>query len=212
MIGLFGSHRSGKTTLAIAYAKKHGVSYVKTTASEVFESMGLDPARRYDFPTRLSVQEEILRRFDKIYSEHKVGMRAIADRTPIDLLAYTIADIASDTVSEESQKRLDQYTQDCFDVLNKRFSVVMLIQPGIPLVDEPGKAAMSRAYMEHLNFLMLGLSVSEKIKVAHFYNPRSYLEPEDRIAALENAVKRAVGIASEELALAVLHEGVRAVH
>ncbi len=187
MIGLSGAHRTGKTTLAKALALKCGVKFVETSASSVFAELGLDPAKTYDFSTRLTVQEAILDRFDKIYGENVVH-DCICDRTPLDLLGYTLAEAIGNVVTPEDQARLNKYVERCFDVANKRFSTFIIVQPGIPLIEEEGKAALNSAYIEHLNSLILGLSVDERLKATHFYLPRRLTDLQDRIAAVENAV------------------------
>lgn len=205
MIGLAGAHRTGKTTLARAYAKKRGLEFVETSASQVFRDMGLDPAAALDFSTRLRVQEEILARFDALYATHMRTDMAITDRTPLDMLAYTLADATGDVVGDEDQARLERYVRKCFEVTNKRFGVLVVVQPGIALVAEEGKAALNNAYIEHLNSLILGLSVDERLKSAHFYIPRSTMDLGDRIGALDFAVGRAKRRVIDELEDAVVH-------
>lgn len=204
MIGLCGSHRSGKTSLAKAFAEKHNIAFVQTGASAVFKDMGLDPAKHYDFATRLAVQEEILRRFDLQYAE--IGAKsAITDRTPLDLLAYTMAEAIQHAAPAELQDRFKKYVHDCIDVTNKRFGVLLVVQPGIQVVEEEGKAALNDAYIEHLNSIILGLSVDERIKAAHFYIPRRMTDMEERIAALDFAVTRVKKRAELERESAVIH-------
>ena len=43
MIGLVGSHRTGKTTLARAFAEDSGIPFVETSTAEVFRRLGYDP-------------------------------------------------------------------------------------------------------------------------------------------------------------------------
>lgn len=204
MIGLAGAHRTGKTTLARAYAEKHGLEFVQTSASEVFKEFGMNPATRYAFDTRLTIQEEILKRFDQQYAA--VGARpAITDRTPLDMLAYTMAEATQDHVPDELQPRFKKYVQNCIDVTNKRFGVLLVVQPGIKIVAEEGKAALNDAYIEHLNSIILGLSVDERIKSAHFYIRRSMTSLEERLAALDFATERARKRAEAEREDAVLH-------
>lgn len=204
MIGLCGSHRVGKTSLARAFAEKFELEFVQTSASEVFKEFGLNPATRYAFDTRLTIQEEILKRFDEQYA--KVGMRpAITDRTPLDMLAYTMAEATQDDVPAELQDRFKKYVQSCIDVTNKRFGVLLVVQPGIKIVAEEGKAALNEAYIEHLNSIVLGLSVDERIKAAHFYIPRRMIDMDERIAALDFAVTRVKKRAETELESAVIH-------
>src|SRR3569832_345872 len=68
LIGLCGAHRTGKTSLAKAYAKKHGIAFMETSVSAIFKELGLDPAASFDFKTRLDIQEVILERLDAKYS------------------------------------------------------------------------------------------------------------------------------------------------
>lgn len=189
-VGLCGSHRCGKTTLARAFAEKRGIPFVETSVSAIWYSLGYDPAKEYDFATRLTVQEEILKRVDAIYAKY-AGLDFITDRTPLDMAAYTLGDAIGDRVPAECQDRLDAYVRACFDVTNKRFGLVLLVQPGIPLVDAPGKAAMNRGYIEHLNSLILGLTVDERLTSHHYYMPRAITKHEERLGALESAVDRA---------------------
>lgn len=198
MIGLLGAHRTGKTSLAKQYAEKHGIAFIETSVSAIFKELGYDPAGTFDFATRLTIQEAILERLDKMYGG--VVGQAICDRTPIDLMAYTAAEAVGESVTPADQTRFARYVQRCFEMTNKRFSTIILVQPGIPLVMAEGKAALNEAYIEHLNSLMLGLSVDQRVRVPHFYIPRQLIAMEDRLAALENAVGRASHSATQESA------------
>lgn len=190
MIGLLGAHRTGKTSLARAYAEKHGIEFIETSVSAIFRELGHDPADSFDFKTRLSIQEVILDRLDAVYGAVSPTVQAITDRTPIDMLAYTMAEAVGGTVRKREQERFEAYVQRCFEVTNKRFSTLLLVQPGIPLVKARGKAVLNQAYIEHLNSLMLGLSCDVRCSVPHFYIRRAMTEMADRITAVENAVGR----------------------
>ncbi|MFK3741045.1 AAA family ATPase [Massilia sp. TN1-12] len=199
MIGLIGGHRVGKTSLAKAYAEKNDAVFLETSVSSMFKDMGHDPAGTFDFATRLTIQEEILKRLDVIYAAQPVDQAVITDRTPIDLLGYTMAEAVGMTVTPELQDRFDAYVRDCFRVLNKRFATVVLVQPGIPLVAAEGKAAMNKAYIEHLNSIMFGLMMDERTRPAHYYIRRTMLDFDDRLAALESAVGKAERLAHDQV-------------
>ncbi len=188
MKGLCGAHRVGKTSLARAYAEKRGVTFLQTSASAVFRDMGLDPAVTYDFGTRMDVQEEILKRFDQQFA--KAPFDGITDRTPLDMLAYTVGDVSNQTLLPEHEGRLARYVEDCIAVTNKRFSLLLVIQPGVPVVYEEGKASLSNGYIEHLNSLVRGLVCDERIKVPQFYLPRHVTGMEERVTALDQLVTR----------------------
>lgn len=190
MLGLVGAHRTGKTSLARLYAEKHGISFLETSVSAIWRELGYDPAALYDFETRMTIQERILERVDAKFAEFS-GREFITDRTPLDMAAYLLGDAVGDRVPESCQERVKKYVADCFEATNRRFGVVILIQPGIPLVREDGKAAMNEAYIEHLNSLMLGLTCDERLRSYNFYLPRSIIDMDRRLAAIEAAVGRA---------------------
>lgn len=196
-IALIGAHRTGKTSLARAYAEKRGVPFVETSVSAIWKELGLDPAVTYDFETRLMVQEKILERIDAIYGKW-AGLDFITDRSPLDMAAYTLAEAIGDRVPQGCQEQLAKYVNACFEVTNRRFGMVFLIQPGIALVKEEGKGAMNSGYIEHLNSLIFGLSVDERLTCQHFYMPRAVLDFDERIAALTASVERARGRIAEQ--------------
>lgn len=199
MKGLCGAHRTGKTTLAKAYAEKNGAIFVETSVSAIFKDLGYSPSEVFDFKTRLDIQEEVLKRVDAIYGCVPAGVDSITDRTPLDMLGYTMAEAIGENVLPEDQDRFATYVQNCFDVTNKRFSAVVLVQPGIPLVQAEGKAAVNLAYMEHLNSLILGLTVDARLKATHFYIQRHQLDVDERLTALEGAARRVTQMAHHAL-------------
>jgi len=207
LIGLCGSHRTGKTSLARAYAEKQKIAFVETSVSAIFRELGHDPATAFDFKTRLDIQEVILDRLDQVYGKLDPAALAITDRTPIDMLAYTMAEAVGAAVGEAEQARFARYTQRCLEVTNKRFSTLVLLQPGIPLVFEEGKALMNPAYIEHLNSLMLGLSVDERVKCSHFYILRRLTDMNERVEALDSAVRKSEYFAQQQVEAHVIRGG-----
>jgi hypothetical protein len=204
VIGLAGAHRVGKTTLAKTFASRRDFTFVETSVSAIFKDMGFDPAVTYDFSTRLNIQEEILKRLNAIYEKHAC-VDAITDRTPLDFMGYTLAEAIGTAVKEEDQARFAKYVAECFESLNKHFGMLLVVQPGIALVAEEGKAAMNQAYIEHLNSIILGLSVDERLKVPHYYVPRYLINLDDRVAALDAAGARVIKRAEGEREGAVMH-------
>jgi hypothetical protein len=176
-LGLCGAHRTGKTTLAIAISSHLNIPFVRTTTSQVFAQLGLDPAEPMDFQTRLFVQNHVLDAAEQVWQES--ARPFISDRTPIDMIAYTLGDIQGKT--EVDFNLLSQYIDRCFASTNQFFQNLAIIQPGIPLVYEDGKAALNAAYIEHINILVIGLCSDRRLKTNVFCNARDVINLKTRI-------------------------------
>ena len=186
MIGLTGPQGVGKTTLAEAAAKKLELPFVRTTASAVFARHGLSPATKLAFDDRIAVQREILAEFDAQYGSVSDG-RFISDRTPIDMIAYTLAEIDQTVLTPEQEKALMSYITECENVTNRRFSALVVLYPGIPVVENrEGKATHSAGFVEHISRIIMGSVADKKIDASHFYIPRYMTDLDQRVAAIEH--------------------------
>ncbi len=179
-LGLCGAHRTGKTTLAMAIAARLNIHFVRTTTSQVFANLGLDPAEPMDFKTRLFVQNHVLDAAEQVWQSS--AQPFISDRTPIDMIAYTLADIQGKT--EVDFDLLNKYIDRCFASTNQFFQNLAIIQPGIPLVYEQGKAALNAAYIEHINVLVIGLCSDRRLKANVVCNDREAIDLDLRIRNL----------------------------
>lgn len=197
---LIGAHRTGKSTLAKRYAEKTGCLFLETSTSAVFAELGIDPAAKLDFKTRMDVQEKILESLEAQYRGVSLKHGVITDRSPLDAIAYIMADAAGNFVPEDQQERFAKYIDKCFEVTNKYFSVVVLVQPGLPMKATPGKAAPNMAYCEHLNMLLKACMGDDRLTIQGYHLKKSSLDLEKRFVALDFCVKRASERAVAELA------------
>lgn len=162
-LGLFGTHGSGKTTLCEAFVKAHpNTCFIKTGVSDVYKSFNLDPKVRMSLETRMQVQEKVLQHLMKQWEN---GLRAdndeadfiITDRTPFDLVAYTLAEVSGyDDISDELNTRIMRYIVAC-SLAAQSFDGFVHVPIHLPMVADPtGKvrAASSLAYRLHLDMLM----------------------------------------------------------
>jgi hypothetical protein len=189
MIGLCGAQRTGKSTLAQTFALKAKVPLVITDVKGTFARLGADPKKDYPLNERIEIQREILKDYEALLK--KAPVKFITDRTPIDMMAYLLADIRRENVTDQQAGAFMQYMEDCFKVTNRQFTVLMVVQPGVPIKEHPGSAPANPAYMEHINTLCKGLVVDDKIEAEHFYLPRDYIDMDTRVKALEYAVGKA---------------------
>jgi predicted ATPase len=194
MMSLAGGHRTGKTTLAEAYAAKFNATFVRSSASDVWRDFGLNPAVEPDFHTRTLIQDEILHRHEKLWRSVPAGVEAITDRSPLDFVAYLLADCSNNKVPESHEGWVEAYVHRCLGMVERFFSMIMLIQPGIPLVAAEGKAALSKAYIEHLNAILYGLVNDPKVKTIRFCMPRDVIDLDERVEMLRNCQVRTLDV------------------
>ncbi len=189
-LGLCGSHRTGKTTIGQEIAREYGLEFVVTTTSEVFVENGLKPSSPMDFKTRLWIQDKIITAAEEVWSGCTGPF--ITDRTPLDMLAYTLGDIQGVVAVEFAP--LQEYIGRCLGSTNRFFASLAVVQPGIRLVPAPGKAALNEAYIEHLNTLVLGLCVDERISVPFHVLPRGMVDLQKRCKFLAQNSLPSLGI------------------
>ena len=199
MIGLCGAHRTGKTTLAREYAIAEGVSFVETSATETFKRLGKRPDQHYSFGDRLSIQLEILQDASDLW-ETEFGNHFISDRTPIDMIAYTLADVNNSTeLTPDEIELAATYMDACFESSNRHFSCLILVQPGIKIVEAEGKASSNPLYIEHLNQTMMGLLMDSRNKAHGCYIPRHKLDLKERVQSVQVSYDRVIDRADQIL-------------
>lgn len=195
MIGLVGAQRTGKTTLARAFAQAQGIPFVATSASEVMRRLDLDPKVDYPLEVRLVAQETILAAFKIQYQQARATSSLfIADRTPIDLAAYMLADVQRSTLASQPQlvERVGKYLESCMLACSEFFSVIVLVQPGIKTAEEEGKAPACPIHMEHINSLAMGLLFDDRMLSQRYMVPRAITDLEQRVKALRNATSSVI--------------------
>jgi len=199
MIGLCGAQRTGKTTLAREAAEEFGLEFVETKTSHVMRELGLDPKLDYDFDVRLEVQWVILGALRQQYLSAKRAF--IADRTPLDALAYMMADIRRETLTPEQDIQLQKYANACYSTTNQFFQAVVAVLPGISVVEEEGKAPAGYGYQEHINMLILGSLASGRLTTPHFLIRRNMIEMSARLHAMRTVLYKTIERQTEESAL-----------
>ena len=159
MFAIAGSHRSGKTTLAKALAADLGIEFLETKVSDVFKEFGLDPKADLPFAARMTVQEKILRSLEVQY-ELRRGKQYIADRSPFDVLGYTMADIKRDTLDEDLRSRVYRQIGLAAEIIAKNLTACILLRPLPDQVDCATSAQACPLYMHHVYTCIKDMSES----------------------------------------------------
>lgn len=184
VIGVAGAHRVGKSTLCQLMEKSTitfndrfaDVKYVPTNLTSIYNHYGLTPSEAQKRPVFefLEIQNAVLMQIIRTAVECRESEGVfITDRTPIDALAYLYANFnAVDyeslhfnrSMSAEKAKELYaaliNYKKLAFEATLNTFDGIAIVQPGITIVEERGKATalLDEAYQSHLNVLMLGFA------------------------------------------------------
>jgi predicted ATPase len=208
VIGLCGAQRVGKSTLARRFAQTQGIPFVETSTSAVFDAMGLDPKAEYPIAVRQLIQEQILTTLEAQYTQAaKTSRMFVTDRTPIDMASYMLADIQRSTLVDQQKHALAvcDYVERCIKSTAQFFSVVVLVQPGIQVIEAAGKAPGCPAFMEHFNLLLIGLLGDSRNVVPRYAIPRSMTDLEQRLFALHGAVKGTIEASAAMMEGRVIH-------
>lgn len=181
-IGLAGSHRVGKTTLCEAIERDANIEFLRTSTGPVIRNIGYDPAQDYPPEQRMEIQWEILRHYQELYAGNPNG-EFVTDRTPADLLAYTLDSIGKEDVGIELSRSITKYADECMNTINRHFSVIVVVQPGIPLGDvkQTDKAPSLPIYMEKINALIKGVLMESAIKTPIYRLGRGVLDLDTRV-------------------------------
>ena len=183
-IGLSGAHRVGKTTLCEKISEQLDIKLLKINTIEVFNKLNIKPSDSFRLDYRLYIQRKILEHFHKKISLCDYHSSFITDRTPIDFIGYMLADINSDTFIDNNE--LLVFIEDCYKVINECIKYIIVIQPGIPLKYEEGKAKLNKSYIELLNTIIIGSLYNEKLyKIKKKVIEREVIKIEDRIELIK---------------------------
>lgn len=185
-IGLSGAHRTGKTSICQRLSEKNPIPFLRTSAKAAAEEYGFDVNNPGSLADRLGWQEFLLTRFEEQYATQD-GL-FFADRTPLDMAAYMMADVTAGEIDPEIDKRIDSYVSRCLAMTDRFFAAVVIIQPGIAHVPVDGSPAPNRAYQEKLNALMLGLA--PRLDRPHYIIGRNVTDFQERCNAVADLTSK----------------------
>lgn len=155
ILGLAGSHRSGKTTLARAVAARGGIAFYDGSFGRLARTLGFESVTRMSVVERLTMQNRVLDLYDR-----EIRLDAadrITDRTPLDMLAYLMAEVGMHAGLEETASRaIVAYRDRCVALTRDLFDDVFLLQPLPVYVVADGKPSDDPAYQAHIQALIEG--------------------------------------------------------
>lgn len=185
ILGLAGSHRSGKTTLARAVAARGGIAFYDGSFGRLARTLGYESVAKMSVVDRLTMQSRVLDLYDR---EIRLdGAARITDRTPLDMLAYLMAEVGMHAGLEDAVSRaIVAYRDRCVALTLDLFDDVFLLQPLPVYVVADGKPSDDPAYQTHIQALIEGAIFASRGTLR--ITPIDTFNPEIRLAAVLNAV------------------------
>ncbi|WPH68413.1 AAA family ATPase [Stenotrophomonas phage BUCTxx99] len=179
--GIAGAHRSGKTTLARAAALTRGIEYLDANVSKVITDLGYTPKQELPFEERLKVQNAILESLRFKYA--MMGDKDfITDRTPLDVLGYTFAEVTRTTLTPELLRAFTEHVALAVRITVDHLAGVLLIRPVLGAPNSETSAQACPVYMQHVYVCIremcesLGQEMFGRTLVGH----SDSMAPEDR--------------------------------
>lgn len=166
LIGLSGTHGSGKTTLIEAFEGKAVI--VKTSISDIYKQAGLTPRLPMSLDQRLSIQEKILQQLlsewvQPIADNTGEGPQIVlTDRTPADFIGYLLCEISGyGELTEAQNNQVKSYVDRCLKVM-EMFDAIIHVPIGLPIVSRDKISAVdSIGYRTHLDMVIKGALTSK---------------------------------------------------
>lgn len=128
-----GAHRTGKTTLAKAFADIREIEFIPMSVSPAYEACGIPMGPVTDFADRMAIQDASI----KIYNNKLLAAKGtyITDRCFLDLVAYALIDFPQNPTEFESGW-LQGYISKCRQLNHTHFNTVVLLRPALELVPD----------------------------------------------------------------------------
>ena len=146
IIGIAGCQRTGKTHAAKVIAEQLGLKYVPTNVSAITAKY---PKAKSNFKERMRCQNEILEHFEKLLDDDGI----VLDRTPVDLLVYTLDAFHWGNVNEKNNKAVEEYLRKALTLL-ARFDIMILTERLDEVVADTSKAPTDSMYMMKIDHMM----------------------------------------------------------
>lgn len=155
-IGITGAQGSGKTTLAKYIDKHYGIPYVDAGVGSLMSHLGVRVGESMPLYERLQIQMEIAKHIE-LLTRGVEGF--VIDRTPADVMAYTL-----DLVGHTNEDRCIELALDiekfCHKTAISNFNAIAGLRPGVALSERDylrsQRASLDRLYVARIDALMCG--------------------------------------------------------
>lgn len=157
-IGICGAQGTGKTTLAKAVSEQLDIPYMDAAVGDFLKGIGVDLSNdRMPAIERMKTQLEVAKYIDEITGDNR---DFITDRTPIDVMAYSMEIALRHSQDEGVIEIFDQIRAVCDQSLFSNLNSIFLLRPGVSLTSEDYKreqrGSLAPFSVQTIDTLMLG--------------------------------------------------------
>jgi len=203
--GLTGASGTSKTTLGRELSKRLDIPFVPTSITEMAADLGLpSPVAPLNLNDRTVCQVELLTAMCKFLES--LPHPCIIDRTPLDLLAYMLAEVhmhAHIDASEILMGVINDYSLYCIGIAKRFLTVIYCLEP-LPTYEVDSKRpAWNPAYHRHVQWLIKGVMAELSGFAPHFTVPAMSLE--ERTELVGNSISSHMDAIQKQREAAVLH-------
>ena len=204
LYGLCGASGTGKTTLGGMVEETMDVRFVSFSTTRAAKELGFNPVGSLSLEERIELQEGLLQYHNDLVN--KLGRPVILDRTPIDLLAYMLAEVtmqAHQGVSRQVMERIHAYADRCMASTHTHYDFIFLLCTLPEYEETPHRPALNPAYQRHTDMLMRGAlaSMSHHLNYALINTP----DPDTRLEYVTDMIERRVNAHQIGRKQAILH-------
>lgn len=155
MFGLAGASRSGKSTLAAELSEATGIPYTTISTSKLAAELGYNLVGQLSITERIEAQEKLLRSYLDLIDT--LPSPFIVDRTPLDMIAYTICEVSMLGTDRETGVRIKAFVDRALAATSQRFGGIIVLRP-LPVYESaPDKHPDNPAYQWHTQYVIEGL-------------------------------------------------------
>jgi len=190
--GITGAHKSGKTTLATAVAKRWDMKYIDANLSSVLRAFGVSPNEEVPFAKRLEVQQNMVSHLINLL--HEADENFITDRTFLDIAGYTLSYMPH-TVSDIESETVKMIIDQCYRAQAAFYDRTVILgnsfEVPIGLESSSEKANFNWAWTFQLQVIIKGLVLTSANKTPVTFIPDTHSSIASRIDKMETIIGEA---------------------
>ncbi|MER9176243.1 ATP-binding protein [Mesorhizobium sp. M0955] len=173
LYGFVGPSRAGKTTLARKVSEGLAMEFHPTSTSKVAKEHGFDLMAPMTLADRVAVQNILLD--NHIRELEELPRPLLIDRTPVDYLAYLLAEFNMTSDQAASPATLNaayDFVNRCLSTTKRYYDFLYYLAPLPFYKAEDGKHADNKAFQQHSALLMQGIlsELNGDVNIAYIHD------------------------------------------